>query len=93
MSAKTLETSPESATYLDTYGWILFQQGKYAEALEQLEKAVIRDTESAEVTEHYADALFKTGKANEAVEQWKKAKEQGGDALRLDQKIRERKIK
>lgn len=93
MSAKTLETSPESATYLDTYGWILFQQGKYTEALEQLEKAVIRDTESAEVTEHYADALFKTGKVNEAVEQWKKAKEQGGDALRLDQKIRERKIK
>jgi predicted Zn-dependent protease len=67
--------------------------GQIRRSLEQLEKAVIRDTESAEVTEHYADALFKTGKVNEAVEQWKKAKEQGGDALRLDQKIRERKIK
>lgn len=93
MSARTLETSPESATYLDTYGWILYQQGKYTEALVQLEKALARDKQSAEVTEHYADALYRTGRVNEAVDYWKKAKEQGGDALRLDQKIRERKIK
>lgn len=93
MSARTLETSPESATYLDTYGWILYQQGKYKEALVQLEKALARDKQSAEVTEHYADALYRNGRVNEAVDYWKKAKEQGGDALRLEQKIRERKIR
>jgi tetratricopeptide (TPR) repeat protein len=93
MSARTLETTPESPTYLDTYGWILYRMGRYKEALEQLEKAIARDKESAEVTEHYADALYRNGRENEAVDYWKKAKEQGGDALRLDQKIRERKIR
>lgn len=40
MSKKSLVLQPDSKSFLDTYGWILFQQGKYAEAKTYIEKAI-----------------------------------------------------
>ena len=31
MSYKTVKAEPNNATYLDTYAWILFEKGNYAE--------------------------------------------------------------
>lgn len=76
MSRKTLEKEADNATYLDTFAWILFQQGKYKEALAYIEKAIANLGEqeaSSEMWEHYGDVLQKLGKKEQAIKEWKKA--------------------
>ena len=59
MSAKTLEAEPFSATYLDTYAWILFKMKRYSESLQYMEKALrYLDADNPEIYEHYGDVLF-----------------------------------
>ena len=36
MSRRSLELRPDESTFLDTYGWILYQQGKYESARKYL---------------------------------------------------------
>ena len=93
MSGITVKAEPTNATFLDTYGWVLFKQGAYTMAKIYIENAVkyTEDEPSAEVLEHYGDVLYKTGDKEEAVEQWKKAKEIGGDSKVLRKKIRSKK--
>ncbi len=89
MSGITIKAEPMNPTYLDTYGWILFEQGSYIMAKIYLEKAVEYSGEnpSAEVLEHYGDLLIKTGEEEKAVQQWIRAKELGGDTEALERKI------
>ena len=90
MSSITVKAEPTNATYLDTYGWVLFRQGAYTMAMIYIENAVKYSEEepSAEVLEHYGDILYKTGDKEKAVEQWKKAKKLGSDSTTLDKKIK-----
>ena len=90
MSSITVKAEPTNATYLDTYGWVLFRQGAYTMSKIYIENAVkySEDEPSAEVLEHYGDVLYKTGNKDEALEQWKKAKELGSDSTTLDKKIK-----
>ncbi len=89
MSSITIKAEPMNATYLDTYGWVLFQQGSYTMAKIYIERAIEygEDDVSAEVIEHYGDVLFKVGEKEKALEQWKKAKELKSDSETLDKKI------
>ncbi len=90
MSSITVKAEPTNATYLDTYGWVLFRQQAYTMAKIYIENAVkySEDNPSAEVLEHYGDILYKTGEEDKALEQWKKAKELGGDSKLLKKKIK-----
>ena len=93
MSEITIKAEPLNPTYLDTYGWILYEQGSYVMARIYIEKAIEYETEpSAEVYEHYGDVLFKTGEEEEAIEQWKRARDLGGDSKDLKRKIRRGKL-
>jgi len=81
MSSATVKAEPTNPTYLDTYGWVLFQQKAYTMAKIYLENALKYSGEqkediSSEVLEHYGDVLYMTGSHEEAVEYWIKAKEQ-----------------
>lgn len=92
MSAITIKANPTEPTYLDTYGWILFEQGAYSMAKIYLENAVKyseeKGTTSAEVYEHYGDVLYKLDNKEEALEYWKKAKGVGdSESKTLDRKI------
>ncbi len=64
MSSITIKAEPTNPTYLDTYGWILFEQGAYTMAKIYLENAVKYSEESgsasSEVYEHYGDVLYKS---------------------------------
>lgn len=84
---QVLEKSPEESHFIDTYGWILFQKGKYTEALEQFTKALVSNVDDKHIIEHRGDALFKLGKIDEAIIFWKKAKELGSKNLKLNDKI------
>lgn len=75
LSKKSNELEPASASYEDTYAWVLFQQGKYDEALIWIKKAITHsDPVSDTLLEHYGDILAKLGRIDTAVEQWTKAK-------------------
>ena len=90
MSGITIKAEPTNPTYLDTYGWILFEQGAYTMAKIYIEKAIEYGKEdlTAEVLEHYGDVLAVTGEKEKAVEQWKKAKELGSGSKTMNKKIK-----
>lgn len=89
MSKKSLELDPGNASYLDTYGWILFTQGNYTEAKTYIEKSLEAAPNSAEVVDHLGDVYFKLNDKQQAITYWKKAKELGCENPKLDQKIKE----
>jgi len=92
MSAHSNELQPNTASFEDTYAWILFKQKKYADAKIWIEKAILHDkTNSAVQTEHYGDIMFYLGDTDAAVANWKKAKAHGEQSPILDRKINERK--
>jgi len=92
MSAKLVQWEPDNATYLDTYGWVLYVAGEYKNALVYLEKAA-KSSESGTILEHYGDVLFKLGRAEEAFVQWQKAKKTGAGLTQfIDRKIAEKKL-
>jgi tetratricopeptide (TPR) repeat protein len=92
MSKKTLEKEPENASYLDTYGWILYKRGKFEEAAKYIKQSLDKEKQSAEVNEHYGDVEYKLGSVDIAVEYWKNAKQYGSDSPALDKKITNHKI-
>ena len=62
MSRITVEKEPDNATYLDTYGWILFLRGKAKEAKPYFKHAMIYGgKESAVILQHYSEVLAKLG--------------------------------
>lgn len=92
MSSITVKAEPTNPTYLDTYGWILFEQGAFQMAKIYLENAVKYSEEkgdiSSEVLEHFGDVLYKTDEPDKALEYWIKAKAKGdGGSSNLDKKI------
>lgn len=76
MSYRTVKAEPKNGTYLDTYAWILFEKGKYAEARIYIDQALQHGgTESSVVIEHCGDIYFHCGETDKAVEYWKQAEE------------------
>jgi len=92
MSKHSNEIQPNTASFEDTYAWILFKQKKYADARVWMEKALSHDKDhSAVQAEHYGDILYNLGDTKGAVDSWKKAKEYGGTSPVLERKINEKK--
>jgi tetratricopeptide (TPR) repeat protein len=92
LSKKTNDLQPNNRNYMDTYGWILFQQKKYKEAEEWLGNASKMGPKNPNILEHYGDVLFKLNKTEEAVIQWNNAKQAGGNSEKLLKKIKEKKL-
>ncbi|NOU37063.1 MAG: tetratricopeptide repeat protein [Kiritimatiellaceae bacterium] len=72
---KALITYPENGAFLDTLGWIYYMQGRYAEALKELQKASVLVEDDPSVWEHLGDTCQKLGRRDAAVAYWKKALE------------------
>ena len=90
---KVIEKFPDNSTYIDTYGWVMFQREEYEKAEQILFDAVIKSGEkSGEILEHYGDVLFKLDKKKKAITFWKKAEETGEYSKELIQKINENKF-
>ncbi len=88
MSERTLQSNPKSASYLDTYGWILYQMERYTEAEDYLRRAVEYSAEPrAVILQNYGDVLFKLGKTEESIRYWKLAIEAGGNKEELYKRI------
>ncbi len=91
MSKHSIDLQPNTASFEDTYAWILFKQKRYADAKQWIEKAMQHNKSSATQTEHLGDIMFYLGNTDAAVQNWKKAKEYGSKSALLDRKINEKK--
>ena len=62
---KALDMEPESAAIMDSWGWVLFKQGKHEEALTHLERAYekLRDPE---VAAHIVEVLWVLDRRDDA---------------------------
>ncbi len=88
MSYRAVRAEPDNPTYLDTYAWIMFMQGKYAEAGEYMDKVVPQDSleqflatdtlVSAVILEHAGDIAWMNGDQQRALLLWQTALERAG---------------
>jgi len=69
---RALEIEPDNGYIIDSRGWVYYQQGRYEEARDELERAnrVVAD---AVVLEHLGDTYLKLGETNRARETYEKA--------------------
>jgi len=92
LSKKSIELKPTEGNYMDTYGYILYQEQKYTQAEEWLKKAAELKPKNGNILEHYGDCLFKLNKIDEALKYWELAIQAGGNKERLSQKIKTKKL-
>jgi pentatricopeptide repeat protein len=94
MSRESLRIRPGEGTFLDTYGWILYQQGKFKDALDYIRKAVAANPNETDPSlwEHLGAAEYKAGNKDAAIAAWKKAKEKGSTNIHIDKMIAEHKL-
>ena len=93
MAKKLVESFPKESTYLDTFAWVLYQQGNYQDALRFLEMAIQEGkSPSAAIWEHHGDTLYRLGRVEEAVKSWRKAKDLPNADQNLDKKIKMKRI-
>ncbi len=83
---------PNQPSYQDTYAWILYKMGDYAQAKEWMDKALNGGGKSGEIFEHYGDIQYKLGNQAAAMEYWQKAKTAGDASPLIDKKINEKKL-
>jgi tetratricopeptide (TPR) repeat protein len=92
MSKLSNELNPGLASFEDTYAWILFQQGKYSDALTWIELSLSHGEINGELLEHQGDILFKLGRTSDAITKWQEAKKAGGASDKIQQKIDQQKF-
>lgn len=93
MSKLSNDLRPGQPSYLDTYGWILYEMKNYTGAKEWLQKAIDNGgNDNGTILEHMGDTLFKLGETEKAVEFWKRAKAAGDASDLIDKKISDKKL-
>lgn len=93
MSKKSNSLQPNTSSYQDTYGWILYQMKKYDDAKVWIGKAVDNGGKSnATLLEHYGDVLYQLGETEKAAQYWIDAKKYGGNSALLEKKIADKKL-
>jgi tetratricopeptide (TPR) repeat protein len=92
MAKRSNELQPNNRNYMDTYGWILFQQKKYVEAEVWIANALKIPPPNANILEHYGDVMFKLNKTSDALKYWQEAKKLSGGNDKLNLKISSKEI-
>lgn len=74
---KANELRPDEPAFIDSLGWLYFRQGKYQQALTELERAEKLmekwTPEDGEILDHIAQTYQKLGDAEKAKEYWQRA--------------------
>ena len=90
MSSIAVRQQPDNDTFIDTFAWILFRRGRYAEAKEQIDRALVLETDEpqADVLHHAGDIYYMTGDHQQALKLWEEALQ-----LEPDNKLLQKKVK
>jgi tetratricopeptide (TPR) repeat protein len=81
-----LAQSPDNAATLDSMGWLLFREGKYAEALEYLNRASKAGADP-EIDLHIGEVQWAMGEQAAARQTWAKALEQAPENDKLRKRL------
>lgn len=75
MGQKAVELEPENSHYLDTYGWALFKNKKYEDALKYINEAIKHSSGDDKQTlyEHLGDVKWMLNDKNGAIKNWQEA--------------------
>jgi len=68
-----MKVEPNDGFYVDSLGWVYYQRGDYAKAVEQLERAVELVGDDPTIIEHLGDAYGKAGRTADAVQAYNQA--------------------
>lgn len=94
LSKYTIIEEPNTATYLDTYGWILYVSGDVRGALKYIERAIRNGgNKNPEVLDHYGIVLLELNNCKEAIESWNYAIKYSGKSEPYSEKIEDAKKK
>lgn len=74
-SRRSLKLRKDTASFLDTYGWIYYRQGAYRRARKYILKSLEIDGDNLVVWEHLGEVYLKMGKGKEAREAFSKAED------------------
>lgn len=91
MSAKAVAAEPKNSTYLDTYAWVLYKLGRYADAKIYIDQTLQFSTDSttdSTLYEHAADIYAQLGDYAAAADFCQQAIDHGGDKKALEKKAR-----
>lgn len=87
MALKALSIDPESASYLDTAGWVYYKKEDFEKARKYIQAAIKSGNASAEVLEHMGNVWDKLNQHQKAREWWKKAWQKDSSKTYLKQKL------
>ncbi len=87
--AKAVSLEPENGAFLDSLGWLYYQEGKYGEAIEYLTKAVSYMKNDPVVLEHLGDAYAALLLNEEALQYWRQSLAANPQNKTLKRKVKE----
>lgn len=67
MAQQAYEIAPQSPEIMDTYGWILFHEGKREQGIDLLDKALQAAPDNPDIAYHNARALHESGQSRQAL--------------------------
>jgi tetratricopeptide (TPR) repeat protein len=70
---RAVEIDPDSGSYLDSLGWVLFQRGDLPGAIAALERAEALAGPEPTILEHLGDAYRRSGREADAARAWRRA--------------------
>jgi predicted Zn-dependent protease len=70
MIRKAVQLEPTNYAYLDSLGWVYFRLGQYAQAEDNIQRAIARGAGDPTVHDHLGDVYEKTGRLKLAAAQW-----------------------
>jgi tetratricopeptide (TPR) repeat protein len=74
MIKRAVQSEPNNGAFLDSLGWLEFRQGKFEQALNDLQRAAKNMTRDDPVVfEHIGDTCLKLQRVPQALEAWQKA--------------------
>jgi len=96
MIRAALKSDPDSPAYLDSLGWVMYKQGKFADAAKALQDATRAAPDmDALLWDHLGDAYWRSSRPQDAAKAWQEAlkilQQRGDDAKPGDlQKVRQK---
>jgi putative PEP-CTERM system TPR-repeat lipoprotein len=66
LATQAYRLAPSRAEIVDTYGWVLFRQGRKSDGLAALQQALVISPHNAEIALHVAEALYVLERDSEA---------------------------
>jgi tetratricopeptide (TPR) repeat protein len=88
MAEEVMTLEGDNETYIDTYAWILYKQGKTRKAYEAMLRIFsVQNERDPEILEHMGFILKKLRRCPEAVKYWREALEKDGTKKYLEEEI------